>query len=72
MTAMAKPTIKAGDWFLRNGNPPSEWVVSEIIQKPDTPPHARLRQKGYLTRTVTLALSVLLEGRDFLPIGEGQ
>ncbi|MBC8159057.1 MAG: hypothetical protein H8E94_06975 [Alphaproteobacteria bacterium] len=57
--------VTPGDVFLKLGNPPTEWTVERIIEYPDIPPHVQLQRKGYRTATMTIALSVLIDRREF-------
>lgn len=64
--------IKPGDVFLRLGGQPTKWTVERIIEYPDIPPHARLQRLGYWKATRTIALSVLMNQREFQPVPTGQ
>ncbi len=56
--------VQPGERYLRNGNPPGLWVVVRVIDREDLPPHVTLAQQGS-SRTITLAASVLADGRQF-------
>jgi hypothetical protein len=62
-----KPTVHSGDLFVKHGNPPSYWVVDQTLEYSDIPPHVRLIEQGGNHRTVTVALSALMDGRSYLP-----
>lgn len=61
---MTQHLVHPGDKYLRPGNPPSIWVVGRLIDRPDHPLHAVLVQEGY-SRTITVAVSVLVDERQF-------
>jgi len=60
--------VKIGDMFLRLGSQPTKWTVDKLIEYPDIPPHAQLRREGYWPATMTIALSVLKNRREFQPV----
>jgi hypothetical protein len=67
---MPQHLVHPGDRYLRHGNPPSTWVVERLIERPDHPLHVILVQEGY-SRTVTIAVSVLGDERQFRKIDDG-
>ena len=64
--------VNLGDTFLRLGSQPTKWTVERLIEYPDIPPHARLRREGYWPATMTLALSALMDRREFQLVPTGQ
>ncbi len=62
---MGKTTVNLGDLFIKSGPRPSKWVVEKLIQRPDIPDHVRLRKMDQETKTITLALSVLGDPKQF-------
>ena len=46
----------------------SKWLVERIIEFPDLPLHVRLNEQGGNERTVTVALSALLDTRQWKPV----
>ncbi|WP_157879214.1 hypothetical protein [Pararhodospirillum photometricum] len=63
-----KTVVHPGDRFMKPGNPPSIWHVDQMLEYPDLPPHVRLIELGGNRRTVTVALSALLDGRLYSPV----
>ncbi|GEO82048.1 hypothetical protein [Pararhodospirillum oryzae] len=62
-----KTVVHPGDRFVKPGNPPSQWQVDQMLEYPDLPAHVRLIELGGNRRTVTVALSALLDGRLYAP-----
>ncbi|MBK5953009.1 hypothetical protein CCR92_03215 [Rhodospirillum rubrum] len=61
-----KIVVQPGDRFIKHGNPPSTWLVDQTLEYPDIPPHVRLIEQGGNHRTVTVALSALLDNRSYV------
>ena len=65
---MGNKIVNLGDLFVKEGRTASKWVVEKLIQRPDFPDHVRLRKKGHATKTITVALSVLSDRKQFKPL----
>ncbi len=65
---MAKYSIQPNDVFQKSSGLTSKWLVERIIEFPDLPPHVRLNEQGGNERTVTVALSALLDPRQWKPV----
>ncbi len=63
-----KLPVTTGDRFVKAGNPPSHWTVDRTLEYPDIPPHVRLVEQGGNHRTITVALSALLDQRSYRPM----
>lgn len=62
---MAKYPVQPNDVFQKASGLSSKWLVERVIEFPDLPPHARLNEQGGNERTVTVALSALLDPRQW-------
>ena len=67
---MAKRLIRVGDSFERNTFPKTTWVVERVFEYDDLPIHARLVEHGS-RRVITVASSVLNDGREFKLVAQG-
>lgn len=65
---MAKYPVQPNDVFQKASGLTSKWLVERIIEFPDLPLHVRLNEQGGNERTVTVALSALLDPRQWKPI----
>ncbi|MCQ2914435.1 MAG: hypothetical protein MJ247_04500 [Alphaproteobacteria bacterium] len=68
---MAKCPVNIGDTFQKAQGLSSLWVIERIIEFPDLPLHVRLNEKGGNERTVTVALSALLDPRQWNLVSSG-
>ena len=62
-----KYVVNPGDLFRKTGNPPSRWIVDQAVDCQGMPPHVRLVEQGGNHRTVTIALSALLDPEVYQP-----
>lgn len=62
---MIKCPVNPNDVFQKTSGLPSKWVVERIIEFPDIPLHVRLKEQGGNERTVTVALSTLLDPKQW-------
>ncbi|MGN1079461.1 MAG: hypothetical protein ACI4TE_04735 [Alphaproteobacteria bacterium] len=62
---MAKYPVQPNDVFQKASGLSSKWLVERVIEFPDLPPHVRLNEQGGNERTVTVALSALLDPRQW-------
>ena len=62
---MTKSPIQPNDVFQKASGLASKWVVDRVIEFPDLPLHVRLIEQGGNERTVTVALSTLLDPRQW-------
>ena len=62
---MAKYPVQPNDVFQKASGLTSKWLVERVIEFPDLPPHVRLNEQGGNERTVTVALSALLDPRQW-------
>ncbi|MCW9035658.1 MAG: hypothetical protein OQK35_04075 [Alphaproteobacteria bacterium] len=65
---MAKVAVQPGDQYVKEGTPPTQWTVERILDFPNTPQHVRLvrkRNEATNTRTITVAMSALLDKKFF-------
>lgn len=60
-----KQNVQSGDLFMKAGTPPSKWIVDRMLDFPNMPPHVRLIQYDNRRRTITVALSTLLDSAHF-------
>ena len=58
---MAKFPVQPNDVFQKASGLTSKWLVERVIEFPDLPLHVRLNEQGGNGRTVTVALSALLD-----------
>ena len=58
---MAKFPGQPNDVFQKASGLTSKWLVERVIEFPDLPLHVRLNEQGGNERTVTVALSALLD-----------
>ena len=65
---MQKPPVQPNDIFQKASGLSSKWLVERIIEFPDLPLHVRLNEQGGNERTVTVALSALLDTRQWRPV----
>ena len=65
---MQKPPVQPNDVFQKTNGLSSKWLVERIIEFPDLPLHVRLNEQGGNERTVTVALSALLDTRQWKPV----
>ena len=65
---MQKPPVQPNDIFQKASGLSSKWLVERIIEFPDLPLHVRLNEQGGNERTVTVALSALLDTRQWKPV----
>lgn len=62
---MAKYPVQPNDVFQKASGLSSKWLVERVIEFPDLPLHVRLNEQGGNERTVTVALSALLDPRQW-------
>ena len=62
---MAKYPVQPNDVFQKASGLTSKWLVERVIEFPDLPLHVRLNEQGGNERTVTVALSALLDPRQW-------
>lgn len=60
-----KSPVQPNDIFQKASGLASKWVVDRVIEFPDLPLHVRLVEQGGNERTVTVALSALLDTRQW-------
>lgn len=65
---MAKYPVQPNDVFQKSSGLTSKWLVERVIEFPDLPLHVRLNEQGGNERTVTVALSALLDPRQWKPV----
>ncbi|MBO4521320.1 MAG: hypothetical protein J5787_08960 [Alphaproteobacteria bacterium] len=65
---MQKSPVQPNDIFQKASGLSSKWLVERIIEFPDLPLHVRLNEQGGNERTVTVALSALLDTRQWKPV----
>lgn len=65
---MAKYPVQPNDVFQKASGLTSKWLVERVIEFPDLPLHVRLNEQGGNERTVTVALSALLDPRQWKPV----
>ncbi len=70
LTSLSHP-IQPGDKYIRNGNPPTTWVVDRVMEFNNHPPHVRLTKVNSM-RTITFALSALADKHQFQRLDDGQ
>lgn len=63
-------SVQPGDMFRKIGTYGADWVVERLIEYPDIPRHARLVDQGS-GRTMTVAVSILLDPEAFVAVGKG-
>jgi hypothetical protein len=59
--------VQPGHIFRKAGTYGGEWVVERVFEYPDIPPHARLVERTG-SRTMTVAISLLLDVENFTPV----
>ena len=62
---MAKFPVQPNDVFQKASGLTSKWLVERVIEFPDLPLHVRLNEQGGNERTVTVALSALLDPQQW-------
>ncbi len=62
---MQKFPVQPNDVFQKASGITSKWLVERIIEFPDLPLHVRLQEQGGNDRTITVALSALLDPRQW-------
>lgn len=62
---MQKSPVQPNDVYQKASGLSSKWLVERIIEFPDLPLHVRLNEQGGNERTVTVALSALLDTRQW-------
>lgn len=65
---MIKSPVQTNDVFQKASGLSSKWLVDRVIEFPDLPLHVRLVEQGGNERTVTVALSALLDPRQWRAI----
>ena len=65
---MPKVSVQPNDVYQKASGLSSKWLVERIIEFPDLPLHVRLNEQGGNERTVTVALSALLDTRQWKPV----
>ena len=65
---MPKTSVQPNDIYQKASGLSSKWLVERIIEFPDLPLHVRLNEQGGNERTVTVALSALLDTRQWRPV----
>ncbi len=60
-----------GDRYLRLGNPSAIWMEERLIDHFGQPLHVRLVEEGH-KRSITIAVSVLADERQFRQIEVGE
>lgn len=65
---MPKISVQPNDVYQKASGLSSKWLVERIIEFPDLPLHVRLNEQGGNERTVTVALSALLDTRQWKPV----
>ena len=65
---MPKVPVQPNDIYQKASGLSSKWLVERIIEFPDLPLHVRLNEQGGNERTVTVALSALLDTRQWRPV----
>ena len=65
---MPKVPVQPNDVYQKASGLSSKWVVERVIEFPDLPLHVRLNEQGGNERTVTVALSALLDTRQWKPV----
>ncbi len=65
---MAKFPVQPNDVFQKASGLTSKWLVERVIEFPDLPLHVRLNEQGGNERTVTVALSALLDPHQWRQI----
>ena len=63
--------VRPGDKYIRNGNPPTTWLVDRVMNFDNHPPHVCLVRDDTI-RTITIALSVLADKQQFRRLDGGQ
>ncbi len=62
---MSRDSVEPGDVFVKPGLSPIRWSVERMFDYTDIPPHVRLISLNDGRRTITVALSTLLDPRQF-------
>ncbi len=62
---MKSESIKVGDRFLKQGDPKTVWVVTQLVDFPDLPLHAELKAQGYRNRMITMSQEALTDDHLF-------
>lgn len=65
---MIKSPVQPNDIFQKASGLTSKWLVDRVIEFPDLPLHVRLVEQGGNERTVTVALSTLMDQRQWSPV----
>ena len=65
---MQKSPVQPNDVYQKASGLSSKWLVERVIEFPDLPLHVRLNEQGGNERTVTVALSALLDTRQWKPV----
>ena len=65
---MPKVPVQPNDVYQKASGLSSKWLVERVIEFPDLPLHVRLNEQGGNERTVTVALSALLDTRQWKPV----
>lgn len=60
--------VRPGDRFVKVGKYETEWVVKEIVEFPNLPPHIHIAEAGTTRRALTFSLSALLDRSLFTPL----
>ena len=68
MKKIPKISVQPNDVYQKANGLSSKWLVERIIEFPDLPLHVRLNEQGGNERTVTVALSALLDTRQWKPV----
>lgn len=65
---MQKYSVQPNDVYQKASGLSSKWLVERIIEFPNLPVHVRLNEQGGNERTITVALSALLDTRQWKQI----
>ncbi len=60
--------VQPGDRFIKLDKYRSEWIVKEILNFPNLPPHLHLAEAGSKRRALTFSVSAILDRKLFIPV----
>lgn len=62
---MKKNNVLPGAGYFKTEAPTTTWIVSRFLEFPETGQHVQLYQKDHPRRTLTVAVSALLDKKMF-------
>ncbi len=60
--------VRPGDRFVKVGKFATEWIVQELLDFPNLPPHLHIVEAGSTRRALTFSVSAVLDRNLFTPL----